>query len=242
MSPQQEQQDRIAKRTTRWTPWLAHALWLAIQSICLTLRWRFDTETREDKSWQSQPRIIALWHNRTFVPCYVYRRIKAQPRMCVLTSASKDGALLEGIARHYGMTAIRGSSGRRGATALIEMCRYMKQGGSICITPDGPRGPLYGVHPGIVKLASMSGVPIVPVCIDYHSCWRIGKAWDGFAIPKPFSRATFLWKDPIAVPRDLDDEGIATYCELLARELSEGRPDFSPINDTTSCNASKEKP
>lgn len=239
---QDDDRARLAKRTTRWTPWMAHALWLAIQIICMTLRWKFRLEDEQDESWRTEPRIIALWHNRTFIPCYIYRRVKAHPEMCVLTSASKDGALLEGVARHYGISAIRGSSARRGAMALIEMCRYMRRGGSICITPDGPRGPRYCIHPGIVKLASISSVPIVPLCVDYHSCWRLGKTWDGYAIPKPFSRATLLWKKPISVPRDLDEEAVEAYCRQICEQLAEGRPDFPPINQTPPCNASKEKP
>lgn len=75
------------------------------------------------------------------------------------------------------------------------MMRKVQEGDvCFCFTPDGPRGPIYEVHHGIVKLASQSGLPIVPVCIEYESCWRLNKTWDRYAIPKPCSNVNILWK------------------------------------------------
>lgn len=230
MSSREEHQARISKRTTKWTPLLGHLLWGIIHSICLTLRIRFVCEEKDNTAWKTEPVIVALWHNRTFVPCYIYSKLGFQPPMCVLTSASKDGALLETVAAHYNISAIRGSAHRRGATAFIEMMRYMEKGGSMCITPDGPKGPRYKTHPGIIKLASVSGIPIIPVCIDYSACQRISAAWDGYAIPVPFSDVTLRWGKAIDVPPNITDTELQTYCDLLAKRLQHGRPDFSPIS------------
>jgi lysophospholipid acyltransferase (LPLAT)-like uncharacterized protein len=49
------------------------------------------------------------------------------------------------------------------------MVRELQDGWCMCITPDGPRGPLYKCRPGAVRLASMSGYPIIPACISYSS-------------------------------------------------------------------------
>ncbi len=230
MSSRKEQQARISKRTTKWTPLLGNLLWGIIHSICLTLRIRFVCEEPNNTSWKTKPVIVALWHNRTFVPCYIYRKLGFEPPMCVLTSASKDGALLETVAARYNISAIRGSAHRRGATAFIEMMRYMGNGGSMCITPDGPKGPRYNVHPGVIKLASVSGIPIIPVCIDYSAYQRISKAWDGYAIPVPFSEVTLSWGKEINVPPHLTDTEMQTYCDLLAKKLQHGHPDFSSIS------------
>ena len=78
----------------------------------------------------------------------------------------------------------------------------------------------------MVRLASVSGLPILPLCIDIPNCWRISKAWDGFVIPKPFSRITVLVKEPICVPADMDDATQAEYVEKLKEALACGRPDF----------------
>ena len=214
-----------------WTVPVGHLMWFFITLICFTLRKRIIIEDAEGKKFGSYQCIIALWHNRVFVPCYVYRYcVKGKKvQMSMLTSASKDGALLATVAKDYGMRAVRGSSRRRGVAGFLDMVRELNDGCSMCITPDGPKGPIYKCHPGAVKLASVSGVPIVPACVSYSSFWRISKAWDGFVIPKPFSRVVLRLKQPLEVPADLSPEQQTEYCRKLEELLAEGTPDFSPV-------------
>lgn len=103
----------------------------------------------------------------------------------------------------------------------------------MCITPDGPKGPRYRCHPGVIKLASVSGLPIIPVRIDFSSCWRVNSAWDAFIIPRPFSRVTLSWGKKIRVPVHLDDGQVAAYCHELEQALAAGRPDFPPLSPET---------
>ena len=214
-----------------WTVPLGHLVWLLIAGVCATLRKKAINLNGDDDPWGDYQCIIALWHNRVFSPCHVYRYvIKGKLPMSMLTSASKDGAMLATVARDYGMRAVRGSSNRRGAAGFRDMVREMQDGCCMCITPDGPRGPIYKCRPGAVRLASMSGYPIVPACIEYSSYWRIGKAWDGFIIPKPFSRVTVTWGRKIYVPADITEEQQAEYCRKVEEALAYGAPDFPPIN------------
>ena len=81
-----------------------------------------------------------------------------------------------------------------------------------------------------MRLASLSGYPIIPACIEYSSCWRISKAWDKFIIPKPFSRVTVTWGKKIYVPADITDEQQAEYCRMVEEALAHGTPDFEPLN------------
>jgi lysophospholipid acyltransferase (LPLAT)-like uncharacterized protein len=112
----------------------------------------------------------------------------------------------------------------------MEMLRKLReQDICFCVTPDGPKGPVYEVHQGIIKLASQTGLPIVPVCIEYEDCWRIRRAWDQYAIPKPCSNVNVLWKKRFFVPSTLTSEQLSEYTERLRGLLSEGLPDFSPI-------------
>ncbi len=202
---------------------------MLISSVCLTLRKRVITQGKAEELLGRQQCIIALWHNRTFTPCYVYRYvIKGKVPMSMLTSASKDGALLATVAEDYGMRAVRGSSHRRGVAGFRDMLRELEEGCCMCITPDGPKGPIYKCHPGVIRLASVSGLPILPLCIDIPVCWRIKKAWDGFVIPKPFSRITVTAREPLYVPAELDDETQKEYMARLDGLLAMGRPDFEP--------------
>lgn len=217
-------------RSKWWSRPLGHIVWFVMTLVCLTLRKKVQVQLpNPDEPAGSKPVIVAIWHNRIFVPCYVYKYIiKGKTGMSMLTSASKDGAMLGTVAEDYGMRAVRGSSGRRGVGGFLDMLREVRDGYCMCITPDGPKGPRYKSHPGVIKLASVSGVPIVPVAIDYANCWRL-KSWDGFAIPKPFSRVNLRWGMPLVVPPDLDDEGIREYAAKLDEMLAVGRPDFEPL-------------
>ncbi len=213
-----------------WTRPLGHLLWCFMALLCATLRKRMVNLNGEDDPWGTYQCICALWHNRVFSPCHLYRYVlKGKLPMSMLTSASKDGALLTTIANDYGMRTVRGSSHRRGAAGFRDMVRELDAGCCMCITPDGPKGPLYKCRPGVVRLASLSGYPIIPACIEYSSCWRISKAWDKFIIPKPFSRVTITWGKKIYVPADITEEQQAEYCRMVEAALAHGTPDFPPL-------------
>lgn len=206
---------------------MGHVVWTLITLACASLRKKVITKGEAGNIIGKQQCIVALWHNRTFVPCYVYRYcIRGKVPMSMLTSASKDGALLSVVAEKYGMHTVRGSSNRRGVAGFRDMLRELQEGYCMTITPDGPKGPRYKCHPGVIRLASVSGLPIIPLCIDFASCWRINKAWDGFIIPKPFSKVTVVAREPIYVPGDIDEATQQEYMVKLESALAYSRPDF----------------
>lgn len=206
---------------------MGHVVWGLITLVCASLRKKIILRGATGDILGKQQCIVALWHNRTFTPCYMYRyRVEHTVPMSMLTSASKDGALLSTVAEDYGMRTVRGSSHRRGAAGFRDMLRELESGCCMCITPDGPKGPRYKSRAGVIRLASVSGLPILPACIDIPSCWRINKAWDGFVIPKPFSKVTLLVREPLYVPADIDEATQKEYMEKLDELLACGRPDF----------------
>ena len=149
---------------------------------------------------------MLIWHNRILaMPALFVRRYPKRKGLVVLTSPSRDGAYLAEFVRNFGMDAVRGSSSRRGAAALLHLTKRIEEQYDVCITPDGPRGPRYRLHPGALLLAQRAGVPLMPFLIEYSSCWRL-KSWDGFAIPKPFSRVTVTLLPLLTVPPDLSDQ------------------------------------
>ena len=222
----------LEKRSKWWTRPLGHLVWILITSVCATLRKRLIYRGSAAEILGKKQAIIALWHNRTFTPCYVYRYcVDSKVPMSMLTSASKDGALLATVAEDYGMRSVRGSSNRRGVAGFRDMLRELEDGCCMCITPDGPKGPRYKSHAGVIRLASVSGLPILPLCFDFSGCWRIKKAWDGFVIPRPFSKVTVLVQEPLYVPADLYEETQKEYMEKLDAMMAFGRPDFEKIEN-----------
>jgi lysophospholipid acyltransferase (LPLAT)-like uncharacterized protein len=172
-----------------------------------------------------EPVIFALWHNRIFsIPPIWWKTGGNSRKSLVLTSASKDGAILSAAMAVFGLGAIRGSSSRRAVAALIGMKRALKEGFDICITPDGPRGPRYSFHPGVIKLAESSAAPIVPIHASFSSAWRL-KSWDRMVIPKPFSRVHVIFDEMLVVPPKLGEAAFESFREQLHAVLLTGADD-----------------
>ncbi|MES2922830.1 MAG: lysophospholipid acyltransferase family protein [Verrucomicrobiota bacterium] len=171
------------------------------------------------------PVIYTQWHNRIFIiPPIWMRRCGKFRKAVVLASASKDGAILANAVAVFGIGAVRGSSSRRAVAGLIGMKRALKEGLDVCITPDGPRGPRYSFHAGVIKLAESSGAAIVPIHATYSSAWRL-KTWDGLVIPKPFSRVTVIFDELLVIPPKLDDTAFQAECDRVQQVLLAGAPD-----------------
>jgi hypothetical protein len=69
---------------------------------------------------------------------------------------------------------IRGSSSRLGASAILQLTEKLASGHDVVITPDGPRGPVYELGPGIVFLAQKSDASVLPMNLEYSRYWRLG--------------------------------------------------------------------
>lgn len=177
---------------------------------CLMLTWRARWTDRSGRfNGEKGPVIYCIWHNRLALSMFIYHRWTRKKRpangLVALISASKDGGLLADILRQFGVKAVRGSSSRRGNQALLEATTSAEQGYNIAITPDGPRGPKYKIQPGIIALAQLTGLPIVPVAA-YISPKICTKSWDQFQIPLPFARCEIEFGKSISVPRDASEE------------------------------------
>jgi lysophospholipid acyltransferase (LPLAT)-like uncharacterized protein len=168
-----------------------------------------------------RPVIYALWHNRFFTVPPAWRRLCGKTRRSVaLTSASLDGTVVARAMAVFGLGAVRGSSSRRAVAALVGMKHALRDGFDVCITPDGPRGPRYVFHPGMVKLAAATGTVIIPIHVRFSAAWRL-KTWDRFVIPKPFSRVHVIFDRPLTVtdtsdPAEFEAERLRVENVLVA--------------------------
>ena len=160
--------------------------------------------------------IYCFWHSQLLSLAYLYRNLNIH----VLVSSHRDGEYIVRVTKHLGYGAVRGSSTRGGVRLLSEALDALAAGKDVAITPDGPRGPRQQFKPGAVFLAKESGSPIVLGACVAERTWRL-RSWDGFYVPKPFSRLTLVVSDPIFVPHDLDDAGIEAKCAELARRLND---------------------
>ena len=161
---------------------------------------------------QEEPPLWSLWHETILMSVWYHR----DQDVHVMISASRDGELISTIGKFFGYTAVRGSSSRGGQEATREMVDFLKAGKRCAITPDGPRGPRREMKPGAVNIARMTGCLVVPFGFTAERCWRL-KSWDGFIIPKPFSRAVFVYGEPILIPKSGGDD--KKFTEQIQKEM-----------------------
>ena len=105
------------------------------------------------------------------------------------------GELLAQLVERFGFEVVRGSSSRKGVSAMRQLAEVITNGKDVVITPDGPRGPAYELGQGIIFLAQQTGAEVVPINMEYSSCWRV-KSWDRFILPKPFSKVRVIFGAP----------------------------------------------
>jgi lysophospholipid acyltransferase (LPLAT)-like uncharacterized protein len=150
--------------------------------------------------------IYATWHEHLLLPTVRH----GHPNSAVLISGHADGQLLGSLIGAVGMGMVVGSSTRGGVEAVRQIVRPDFPWKHLSVTPDGPRGPRREVQPGVVFVASRTGMKIVPLAAGFHKPWRL-KSWDRFAIPRPFSRGRCVFGEPIAVPPNLRSAALEEY-------------------------------
>jgi lysophospholipid acyltransferase (LPLAT)-like uncharacterized protein len=142
--------------------------------------------------------IYCIWHENLLLPTVYF----GSPEIAVLISRHADGQILGGLITALGMGMVQGSTNRGGVEAVRRLIGEQHRWRHLAVTPDGPRGPRRVVQPGIVYVASRTGMKIAPIGVGYCRPWR-AKSWDRFAVPRPFSRARGVTADLIAVPNGL---------------------------------------
>ena len=199
--------------------WLIYGL---IRVVNSTLRWHVHDPTNVLDRTVNRPVIFCAWHNRLALALPAWQGFilarKPGRKIAAIASASRDGSLVAEILRLFGAQPVRGSSSRRGLHAMVELVDWAKQGYDLAITPDGPRGPLYSVQPGVVPLAQLTGLPILPMSYTLSHKLTI-KSWDRFQIPLPFSRCDLHLGEPIEVPRSYREKERAEVLERIRESM-----------------------
>ena len=165
--------------------------------------------------------IAPVWHDTMLLPIMLRRTIRERTpnnRMTTLVSQHQDGSFLTYAMKYLDLGTVRGSTNRGGTAALrtlIDVARTQH----ICLTPDGPRGPRRVISPGVITLAALSGVPILPCVFMASSYWRIQGSWTDLILPKPFATIYGISALPLDVPKGLSKAGIEEFRLRLQAEM-----------------------
>ena len=204
--------------------WIVPAfLWLIGPTLRVSFSWEEGSIGNLDNL---HPGIYPFWHRCVLGAAWIFRKRK----LAVLTSRSLDGEFIARVIHRMGYIPVRGSSSRGGQRGLLELNTLVTKGGGAAFTIDGPRGPRYVAKRGPVLLGRTTGVPITAFYVAMENAWVL-KTWDGFMIPRPFSRVCVRVARLIRVPADADDTALAAsqaeMQEALDRITSYAESQFS---------------
>jgi len=195
--------------------WVTHCY---IRFVYLTNRWTVEGGERPRRlTAEGRTFIAVFWHGRLLMMPLAWHRMTS---FHMLISAHRDGRIIAGAMTYFGIETIAGSTSRGGSSALRAMLKQLKEGDCVGITPDGPRGPAMTVSTGVVNIARLARVPILPVTYA-TSRRRVLATWDRFHLALPFGRGLYLWGEPIDIAEDLDEAGIERVRRLVEMRMVE---------------------
>jgi len=163
----------------------------------LAASWRI--RTVDEARWRAlydarRAHVFLLWHEALLPLLWQHRR----QAIAIVVSEARDGQYLADFAASLGYRAVRGSSTRGAARALLGAVRELQAGYAVAFTPDGPLGPRRVLKPGVVAAAQRGGGIVVPLHAEADRAWRLD-SWDRFMIPKPGARVRILYGRPFEV-------------------------------------------
>ena len=188
-----------------------------------TSRWSIEAEPATWTLLTRQAAIVVFWHEcLPAVPVLWWRARRDNPSISLnaLISRHRDGRMIAGVMRRWGIGSIDGSSSKAGKSdkggraALRAMLVLLRDGKVVSLTPDGPQGPRRVMQPGAAYLAALSGVSVVPIAAICRPAWRV-RSWDRMLLPLPFSRGRLVCGSPIMIGRHDHELGSARIAEAL---------------------------
>lgn len=170
-----------------------------------TSQWdRIGFEAMDASLKAGEPVIVVLWHQRLMMSPYLFPIHLG--RIFTLTSEARAGRMAGLFQTKFGMETVAMSTKKRHVAMSREVLGKMREGYSIGIAADGPRGPARQMStvPIVWARASQKRVFVVAFSADKV---RELNTWDRMWLPRSRSKGVLMcqeWTTP--VPRKMTPE------------------------------------
>lgn len=194
-----------------------HAVYPEISRDYIKNIWSEGTD-ENDPRIAVPPAIFAIYHGRMSGLC----GLRPRQKLTILISHSRDGEMIARAAHAMGFSTARGSSAHGGVKGALEMVSASKANRRLAFTVDGPRGPVYEVKEGIVRLAELTRLPIIPfVCHARQAYWM--ESWDNFMAPWWGTPMLYLFGEPLSVPQGIEKDQLNALISELEQRMDKLR-------------------
>lgn len=165
-----------------------------------------------------KPAIYAIWHANQYV--YLAEDHDTRNHFTLLISPSNDGDMIAKVCHQMNFSLIRGSTNRQGMLAVRDMVKAIKHGSSVAFTIDGPKGPVKVAKEGLIRLAKMAQVPIIPTMPATKHKFTFN-SWDKYEVPYWFSKSVVIYGEPIFIPKNATKDDLENYRVIIENKMFE---------------------
>lgn len=145
-----------------------------------------------------------------------------RPRITLVASLSSDGELISKLLNKIRFDMVRGSSNRGGKKAMLELSRAAKEGKSLGLAFDGPKGPPLVPKRGLIGCARATKGSLYLIYgnaygnkfLPFLKPFRV-QSWDKFLVPTPFC---FIEVHFEKIPSYVPEEGNLLDAETLEKK------------------------
>ncbi|WP_170575877.1 lysophospholipid acyltransferase family protein [Ruegeria atlantica] len=201
--------------------WVARRIASYIRMVNRNTTWqRIGYDELDALVEQGEPVIVVLWHQRLAQSPFLFPLDKG--RICTITSAARAGSMVGRVQQLFGMDTIAMASKKRHVALSREVLGKMKQGISIGIAADGPRGPERVSKTVPLVWARTSGKRVFGVTYSTRHGREAG-TWDRLLMPRPWrNEGVFLCREwTEKVPRKASEEQIEELRQSLEQHMND---------------------
>lgn len=186
---------------------------------CRRSRWaRVGFEPMDAALRAGEPVIATLWHQRLMLSPWLFDR--SLGKMCTLTSGARAGRLAGQVLARFGFATIAMSSHKRHVALSRAVLGRMRDGWSIGIATDGPRGPARVASDVPLVWARASGARVFVVAFSARRVIAL-PTWDRMWLPVPFTRGVLMCREWDArVPRKAGEAELESLRQNLQAALN----------------------
>jgi len=188
-----------------------------------TSRWqRVGFEAMHQELKNGEPVIVALWHQRLMMSPYLFDA--SLGKICTLTSSARAGRLAGQVQALFGFETIAMSSHKRHVALSREVLGRIRDGYSIGIATDGPRGPARVASTVPLVWARASGKRIFVVSFSARRVISF-PTWDRMMLPAPWTRGVLMcreWDQKVPrKPSEEETENLRVKLEVALNEITD---------------------
>ncbi len=184
-----------------------------------TTRWHTEgVEEFHRLAHQNNGAILVIWHGRAaMVPFFKNKDLPLN----ALVSLHRDGQMIAGLLKRYNIGIIGASSNENAVNGALKLMKTLQSNTSICIIPDGPRGPRMHMTKSPIYYAWKTGKPIIGATYSIRNSIIINKAWDHMMFPLPFSNGICKTTEPLFIPSDTKENDLEKYRLEMEKRLND---------------------